>query len=569
MKGHGKNMGNGPMLNAYPDSLGGRLSDIVSFLEKPEVQGAFDTFYILPSLFHSDLDRGFSVIDYGINRELADRSDLENIKNLGIGLKLDFVLNHISARSKQFQDILEKGRESKYWDFFIDWNRFWNGNGKMMPEGYIQPNPDMIKNMFFRKSGLPFLMVRLADGTKAPFWNTFYQEVQYKRPDAWDYMQHMDIQYSEAEKLEELVNSELDAGKKPAEIPLGEFENYKNQVLKLLEEGERYLGQMDLNLKSPMVWEYYAKTLKTLAEYGAEIVRLDAFAYAAKEPGAKNFLNEPETWDILNKIQKMAEQYHLNLLPEIHATYQEKVYEVLADKGYMIYDFFLPGLVIDALEIRNGEKLVQWAEELYKKEIRAVNMLGCHDGIPLLDLKGLLPEERIEQLTKVIVERGGMIKNLHGQKQMYYQLNATYYSALGEDDLKMVLARAIQIFMPGKPQVWYLDLMAGRNDYEAVKRAGEGGHKEINRTNLTVEEMERGMERTVVKQQLELLHFRNTFPAFSFDARFRTEQKEEFTEFRWEKDGSTAILRVDFRTLHFHVIGMNERGDRVFYLESC
>ena len=29
----------------------------------------------------------------------------------------------------------------------------------------------------------------------------------------------------------------------------------------------------------------------------------------------------------------------------------------------------------------------------------------------------------------------------------------------------MLLARAIQLFTPGKPQVWYLDLFAGRNDH--------------------------------------------------------------------------------------------------------
>lgn len=89
-------------------------------------------------------------------------------------------------------------------------------------------------------------------------------------------------------------------------------------------------------------------------------------------------------------------------------------------------------------------------------------MLGCHDGIPLLDLKGLLPEEEIQSLIDRIVSRGGMVKNLHGQKNLYYQVNATYYSALGESDEKMLLARAIQMFMPGKPQIWYLDLFAGK-----------------------------------------------------------------------------------------------------------
>ncbi|MFR5116118.1 MAG: hypothetical protein ACLTDV_03160 [Eubacterium sp.] len=64
---------------------------------------------------------------------------------------------------------------------------------------------------------------------------------------------------------------------------------------------------------------------------------------------------------------------------------------------------------------------------------------------------------------------------------MYYQVNTTYYNALGENEQALLLARALQIFMPGKPRVWYLDLFAGKNDHEAVKEAGEGGHK-INRT---------------------------------------------------------------------------------------
>ncbi len=51
----------GPMLNAYPDSLGGTLKECISFLEQPEMKDVFSSFYILPSLFSTDLDRGFSV----------------------------------------------------------------------------------------------------------------------------------------------------------------------------------------------------------------------------------------------------------------------------------------------------------------------------------------------------------------------------------------------------------------------------------------------------------------------------------------------------------------------------
>ena len=110
------------MLNAYPDSLGGNLGDIVTLLKTETLQDVFSSFYILPSLYHSDLDRGFSVIDYDLNEQLADREDLDQLKDMGIDLKLDFILNHASAQSPQFRDLVEKGEASAYRNFFIDWN---------------------------------------------------------------------------------------------------------------------------------------------------------------------------------------------------------------------------------------------------------------------------------------------------------------------------------------------------------------------------------------------------------------------------------------------------------------
>ncbi len=112
----------------------------------------------------------------------------------------------------------------------------------------------------------------------------------------------------------------------------------------------------------------------------------------------------------------------------------------------MTYDFFLPGLIIDALERGYGDVLAHWANELQEKQIHVVNMLGCHDGIPLLDLRGLIPEERIQKIIDTVVARGGFVKNLHGQKNVYYQVNATYYSALGEDEQKDALSQSVTAF---------------------------------------------------------------------------------------------------------------------------
>ena len=552
----------GPMLNAYPDSMGGTLDDIATFLQKPEMKDVFSSCYVLPSLFHTDLDRGFSVIDYSLNKMLASRGALDKLEGLGIDLKLDFILNHASVLSKQFQDIIKNGDKSEYRDFFIDWNKFWEGCGEMTEDGYIQPDQNYIKDMFFRKPGLPILMVRFPDGRDVPYWNTFYQEVTYRTVDAQDLMQAAGLQYTESVMLAEVLNTQTKEGKKPAEI-LAANENAevtrflsdeeKKKVVDYMEAGRRYLGQMDLNIKSPLVWEFYDNTLKTLAGYGAKIVRLDAFAYAPKEPGEKNFLNEPGTWDLLEKVRELADKYNLTLLPEIHASYGEKNYEQIAEKGYMTYDFFLPGLIIDALESGDGKHLSDWAKELIEKDIHTVNMLGCHDGIPLLDLKGLLSEERIQNLIDTIVGRGGYVKDLHGQKNMYYQVNATYYSALGEEDTKMLLARALQLFMPGKPQIWYLDLFAGKNDHEAVKRAGAGGHKEINRTNLTTEQMEEALKQPVVEKQLEMLRFRSTCPAFSKESRITVNSEGSKMEFVWENAGYQAKLTADLKTCEYMI----------------
>lgn len=551
----GRNLpGSGPMLNVYPDSVGGTVGDLVDLVTDPAAEGAFSAVYMLPSVFNTDLDRGFSVIDYGLNRLYATRADLDALRDAGISLKLDFILNHASVLSPQFQDLLAKGDRSQYKDFFIDWNAFWAGHGTLTEAGFVQPDPELIKDMYFRKPGLPILMVRLPDGTERPYWNTFYQEVRYTAPTTLEVMKAASLQYGSAEVVASRVAAALDAGKTPAEADFSGFEDARDAVVELVESRRTYLGQMDLDIRSQSVWDFYASTLDTLAGYGAEIVRLDAFAYAPKEPGAKNFLNDPGTWDVLARVKALADDRNLKLLPEIHARYEEGIHERIASKGFVTYDFFLPGLVIDAFARRDASVLKRWIAELVAKRIRTVNMLGCHDGIPLLDLKGLLDDEHIEAIIELVKGRGGYVKDLHGAKNIYYQVNATYYSALGESDEALLLARAIQLFTPGKPQVWYLDLFAGRNDHDAVARAGAGGHKEINRTSLSRDAVRAGLEQPVVRRQLELLRFRNSFGAFGFDAECEVGQTaDDQLRITWRKGDHVAVLEANLATYAFSV----------------
>jgi sucrose phosphorylase len=329
---------------------------------------------------------------------------------------------------------------------------------------------------------------------------------------------------------------------------------------------------MDLNARSELVWAFYDETLRKLRDYGAKIIRLDAFAYLHKEPGETNFFNRPGTWNYLERLKGLARKYDLIIFPEVHAEYGSGIHEEVAEQGYPIYDFFFPGLVLDAVERGSNQALVRWASEIQSKGLQTINMLGCHDGIPVLDLRGkgvngtyrpgLLEDAHIEAAMERIIERGGRVKNLFGHdgKQIaYYQVNATFFSALGEDERKLLLARAIQMFMPGIPQVWYLDLFAGRNDYEAAERGGVAGHKEINRTTLSLSEVEERLDWPVVRDQLALIRLRNRLPAFEGEMTV-DETEPHRLHISWRHPRATATLQADLRDHAFAVYVAEGQG---------
>lgn len=561
----------GAMLNAYPDSIGGRLSDIVQMLKRPEFEGVFSLFYILPTFFHSDLDRGFSIIDYDLNEDLVTAEDLEELRRLNINFKLDMVLNHLSVQSTQFQDLVERGNDSEFKDFFVDWNEFWHENGTVGPDGTVVPTDEYLQKLFMRKPGLPVLKVRFPDGTDRMYWNTFYQDVHYGEVTAEELAEIEGIDPLDAPRLAERINATTSDGD-PETIDLDGYEHLRGAILAVVERKRYYLGQMDLNAKSEKVWKFYEETLRRLREYGAKIIRLDAFAYLHKEPGQPNFFNRPGTWDYLDRLKRIASENDLVVFPEIHAEYGSGLHEEVAEKGFPIYDFFFPGLVIDALERGTSQALLRWLTEILSKGLQTINMLGCHDGIPLLDLRGkavegsfrsgLLDEEHIEATMARLLERGGRVKNLFGpdgKKIAYYQVNATFFSALGEDEQKLLLARAIQLFMPGIPQVWYLDLFAGTNDYAAADRGGAAGHKEINRTNLSPQDVEEGLKRPAVRDQLRLIRMRNRSPALAGQLEIH-DSEDHHLKLSWVNGGHYARLEADLRGARFRVVYTDADG---------
>ena len=114
------------------------------------------------------------------------------------------------------------------------------------------------------------------------------------------------------------------------------------------------------------------------------------------------------------------------------------------------------------------------------------------------------------------------------------------------------------MFMPGVPQVWYLDLFAGKNDYEAAQQGRTAGHKEINRTTLKIADVEAGLQRPILLDQLELIRLRNLSPAFAGEMKVHDSEPHQL-HISWQHPEATATLKADLRDHSFTVY----RGDGV------
>lgn len=272
--------------------------------------------------------------------------------------------------------------------------------------------------------------------------------------------------------------------------------------------------QVDLNIASPVTKKFLRDTLVSMCERGAAFIRLDAFAYAIKKPDTGCFFLKPEIWELLNEIADIAKPYNVEILPEIHEHYSIQM--EIAAQGFWIYDFALPVIVLHALYSGKGHNLKKWLDMCPKKQFTT---LDTHDGIGIVDVRDLLTADEIEFTKEKMFSKGANVKKIYNTAAYnnldIYQINATYYSALGNNDSAYLLARAIQFFAPGIPQVYYVGMLAGENDIALMEATKNG--RDINRHSYSLGEIERNLDRPVVKELLNLMKMRNTHPAFSLE----------------------------------------------------
>lgn len=319
--------------------------------------------------------------------------------------------------------------------------------------------------------------------------------------------------------------------------------------------------QIDLDVRKDVTKRFIKDTLLQMCSHGASVIRLDAFAYAIKKADTSCFFIEPDIWELLYQIEDIVKTKGAEILPEIHEHYTIPM--KIADKGFWIYDFALPVLTLHALYNHTGEYLKRWMEMCPMKQFTT---LDTHDGIGIVDVKDLLPDEEVEKVKEQMYKEGANVKKIYSSEAYnnldIYQVNTTYYSALGNHDDAYLLARAIQFFAPGIPQVYYVGMLAGSNDIALMERTKNG--RDINRHYFTVEEIAEEQKRPVVQKLKALMKLRNSHPAFSLDGTMHIVAEEDKFCITRSDGMHTLTLDADLTTYAFVI----KDGEKILPIDS-
>lgn len=301
--------------------------------------------------------------------------------------------------------------------------------------------------------------------------------------------------------------------------------------------------QIDLDLGSPKTREVLRNYLIRLARAPVKMIRMDAFAYTTLKLGTNCFFLEPQVWEILSWLHDYATAFGAEILPEVHEHYH--YHQKIAAHGYWTYDFALPMLVLHSLYHHTSARLRRWLAICPRKQ---VTTLDTHDGIGVVDVADLMSPGEIESTLKGLDEKGANTRKIFSgseyQNLDIYQVNCTYFDALECNDDSYMAARTIQLFAPGIPQVYYVGLLAGRNDFKLVEHTKNG--RDINRHNYTLDEIASDIQKPVVQRLLRLMEFRSAYPAFNGEFSVG-DTPDDKLRLRWKSAPYEAVADIDLK----------------------
>ncbi len=452
-------MKNKVQLITYADRLGtGTLASMTDIL-RTRFDGVYEGVHILPFFTPFDgADAGFDPIDHtAVDPRLGDWDDVAELARTH-GIMVDAIVNHMSWESSQFQDVLAKGEESKYFPMFLMMSTVY-------PDGATE---EELAGIYRPRPGLPFTHYTCGGKTRL-VWTTFTPQqvdIDTDSEQGWAYL----MSIFDRMAASHVSYIRLDA------VGYG------------AKEADSSCFMTDIDTDSEQGWAYLMSIFDRMAASHVSYIRLDAVGYGAKEADSSCFMT-PKTFELIGRLREEGAKRGLEILIEVHSYYRKQI--EIASKVDRVYDFALPPLLLHSLFTGHVEPVAHWTavrevHSYYRKQIEiaskvdrvydfalpplllhslftghvepvahwtavrpnnAVTVLDTHDGIGVIDigsdqldrsLKGLIPDKDVDALVNTIHA------NTHGESAAatgaaasnldLYQVNSTYYAALGGND---------------------------------------------------------------------------------------------------------------------------------------
>ncbi|WIA16714.1 hypothetical protein OEZ85_013369 [Tetradesmus obliquus] len=501
-----RGVSNKVMLSTYADCIGSNIADLTGFLQA-EVQDAIGSIHLLP-IFPSTGDRGFAPVNYQeVDPQLGSWGDVQTLAG-EYQMCLEYMVNHISPGSPQFQDYKAHGDNSAYKDMFVRWKDVWASGA---------PTAEELAMVRTRKPAPPVLSVEMGDGSVVPLWCTFST-------------QQVDIDPF-SEKGWEFTEASLRS---------------------LCERGGARLIRLDAFgyvskkagttcfMQGPEVWDLLARIKEVVRPYGVQLLcevhedfllnielarhglwvydfalpllMLHALKFKSAEP-LRHWISICPRRQIttLDTHDGMGVDDITGLAPLVDIPELER--SILGRGGNINYKHFFvkPGQADVAPDHKRTTSSLHAAADFLQPD--------CLEG---------------------------------SYQSVAHQYNQTYFSAVGEDPQQYLLARAIQFFTPGVPMIYYVGLLAGSNDFEQLQNGGDC--RDINRHFYSLQEARQAVRRPVVQALLELCRFRNEHPAFKGRVYVDDSGPASLLKVTWDYKGlHKAVLVADVASHAFSI----------------
>jgi len=402
------------------------LITLAKFCDK-YLEGGISTIHLLPFFPYSS-DKGFSITDFeSVDPNLGSWDDIEDLEHR-YQLMFDGVINHVSSKSKWFQEYINDG--PYYRDFFISFS----SADILTPEQ---------RKIIFRPRTTDILQTFYTIKGKRYVWATFSKD------------------------------------------------------------------QLDLNYKNPDVLMRVIQILLLYVRHGADIIRLDAVTYLWTEPGTP-CIHLDQTHHIVKLFRDILDTVAsgVALITETNVPHEENIsyFGNGYDEAHMVYNFALPPLVLHTFYTGDSTAILNWISGLNtpSKLTTFFNFLDSHDGIGVMAVQNILSEEEIDFIIKKARDHGGLIsyKTGAGEKEIPYEINITWFSALNHPDEKeediafqikrFVASRAIALVLKGVPGIYLHSLIGSLNDIESVLKTNL--NRNINRRIISGKAITKALE---------------------------------------------------------------------------